>query len=126
MTYTLLRPPEGMTGFLRLIWPLVYVQLVALKARTRTHYVPGVPYWYTVSSWGRVSLRHMPIDFAEARYAASGALKPLAFDFALSKGSTRLALALAPEVCAPVPVPVREEQTCSAHVLSETAFADTS
>lgn len=126
MTYSLLRPPEGMTGFLRLIWPLVFVQLIALKAWMRKHYGPGVPYWYTVSHWGKVSLRHMPIDFAEASYAASGALKPRAFDFALSTGSTRLALALAPEVCSPVPVPVREEQTCSAHVLSETATADTS
>jgi len=126
MTYSLLRPPEGMTGFLRLIWPLVYVQLVALKAWMRKHYGPGVPYWYTVSRWGKVSLRHMPLDFAEASYAAPCALKPLAFDFALTTAPSRLALALMPEVCAPVPAPERGDETCSAHVLCRIALTDTS
>ena len=115
-----------MTGFLRLIWPLVYVQLIALKAWMRQHYGPGVPYWYTVSRWGKVSLRHMPLDFAEASYAAPCALKPLTFDFALSTGSPRLALTLTPEVCAPVPAPEGDSETYSVHVLYSVALADTS
>ncbi len=126
MTYSLLRPPEGMTGFLRLIWPLVFVQLVALRAWMRKHYGPGVPYWYTVSHWGKVSLRHMPIDFAEASYSAPGALKPLTFDFTLSKGSVGLASALMPETSAPAPAPMHEDGTHSAYVLSEIALTDTS
>jgi len=126
VTYSLLRPPEGMTGFLRLIWPLVYVQLIALKAWMRKHYGPGVPYWYTVSRWGTVSLRHMPLDFAEASYAAPCALKPLTFDFALCANRPRLALALMPEAPAPVPAPEREGETYSVYVLSEIALTDTS
>ena len=114
-----------MTGFLRLIWPLVYVQLIALKAWMRKHYGPGVPYWYTVSPWGKVSLRHMPLDFAEASSAAPGALKPLTFDFSLSTGPSRLALALMLELPAPVPAPMREDKPYSAYVLSEIVLTDT-
>ena len=126
VTYSLLRPPEGMTGFLRLIWPLVYVQLIALKAWMRKQYGPGVPYWYTVSPWGTVSLRHMPLDFAERGYVAPCALKPFAFDYALVTGPARLALALMPEAPAPVPAPLRNKKAYSAYVLSDIALADTS
>jgi hypothetical protein len=115
-----------MTGFLRLIWPLVYVQLIALKAWMRKHYGPGVPYWYTVSRWGKVSLRHMPLDFAERGYAAPCALKPLTFDFALTAAPTRLALALSPELPARALAPAREGETYSVYVLSEIALTDTS
>ena len=126
VTYSLLRPPEGITGFLRLIWPLVYVQLIALKAWMRKHYGPGVPYWYTVSPWGKVRLRHMPLDFAEASYAAPCALKPLAFDFNLSPGTIRLALTLTPEVRAPVPAPELCFVTHSVHVHLDITGFDTS
>jgi hypothetical protein len=126
VTYSLLRPPEGMTGFLRLIWPLVYAQLIALKARMRKLYGPGVPYWYTVSRWGKVSLRHMPLDFAERGYAAPCALKPLTFDFALCANRPRRALALTPELPAPVPAPLRNKNAYSVYVLSDIALADTS
>ena len=126
VTYSLLRPPEGMTGFLRLIWPLVYVQLIALKGWMRKQYGPGVPYWYTVSPWGTVSLRHMPLDFAERGYAAPCALKPFAFEYALCANRSRLASALIPETPASVPAPLRYDETCSAYVLSEIALTDTS
>ena len=72
------------------------------------------------------SLLHMPLDFAEASYAAPGALKPLVFDFRFTTGQTRLALALTPEVCAPVPAPEREDETSSAYVLYSVALADSS
>ncbi len=114
-----------MTGFLRLIWPLIFVQLIALKAWVRKHYGPGVPYWYEISRWGRVRLMHMPIDFAQS-YAAPGALKPAAFDFTLANTSCRLASSLAPEATSPVPAPEREPKTYSAHVLSGAARFDTS
>jgi hypothetical protein len=126
VTYSLLRPPEGMTGFLRLIWPLVYVQLIALKAWMHKTYGPGVPYWYTVSHWGKVSLRHMPLDLAERGYAAHCALKPLAFDFALFNAPTRLALALTPETRTLAPTPQHEDEAYSAYVLSEISLTDTS
>jgi hypothetical protein len=62
-----------MTGFLRLIWPLVYVQLIALCAN-----------------------------------------RP------------RRALALTPELPAPVPAPLRNKNAYSVYVLSDIALADTS
>ena len=117
MTYTLHTPPAGMTGFLRLIWPLIYVQLVALKAWVRRHYGPGVPYWYEITRWGRVKLLHMPMDFAQS-YAAPGTLKPAAYDFTLSITSPRLAEALSSDVTLPVPAPDRVQTSFSVHVLS--------
>ncbi|MDP3459902.1 MAG: hypothetical protein Q8S09_11580 [Hyphomonas sp.] len=125
VTYSLHRPPAGMTGFLRLIWPLIFVQLIALKAWVRKHYGPGVPYWYEISRWGRVRLMHMPIDFAQS-YAAPGALKPAAFDFTLASTSPRFACALAAETNAPVPAPERQPKTYSVHVHSIVLLPDTS
>ena len=44
MTCTLHPPPPsaGMTGFLRLIWPPTYVQLIARTGSVRKHDGPGV------------------------------------------------------------------------------------
>ncbi len=39
-----------MTGFLRLIWPLIYLRLIALTAWVRKHYGPGVRYRYEISA----------------------------------------------------------------------------
>ncbi len=125
MTYTLHTPPAGMTGFLRLIWPLLYVQLIALRAWVRKHYGPGVPFWYVISRWGIVSLLHMPMDFTQS-YAAPGALKPAAFDFSLGAPSAGLTEALAAEPVAVVPAPARGMPAPSVHVLSRTVRADTS
>jgi hypothetical protein len=50
MTYSLRRPLAGLTGFQRLIWPLIFLQLVALKRWVRAHYGRGVPYWYGLTA----------------------------------------------------------------------------
>lgn len=126
MTYSFNRPPAGMIGFLLLIWPLIFVQLIALKAWVRKQYGPGVPYWYAISRWGRVSLRHMPIDFAERSYAAPGALRPLAFDFTLSTSPKRFALALTPESQAPMPAHGGSPEIPSVHVAYALKGFDTS
>ncbi|MEQ9505114.1 MAG: hypothetical protein RLO80_02510 [Hyphomonas sp.] len=123
VTYSLNRPPAGMTGFLLLIWPLVFVQLIALKAWVRKHYGPGLPYWYTVSRWGRVSLRHMPIDFTWG-YTAPGPLQPTTAQVNLFAPARRLLDALAPEVCVSV-APLHEECRHSVHVQPELARFDT-
>jgi hypothetical protein len=68
----------------------------------------------------------MALDFAEASFAAPCALKPFAFDFALFTRRPRLVPALTPEPRAPVPAPVREDETCSAYVLCSIALTDTS
>jgi hypothetical protein len=125
MTYTLHQPPAGMTGFLRLIWPLIYVQLIALKAWVRKHYGPGVPYWYELSRWGIVSLKHMPIDFAWS-YSANGTLQPTKFDFTLAITSPRLACALADEALTAPPAPMREGRAYSVYALSFAVHHDTS
>ena len=125
MTYTLHRPPAGMTGFLRLIWPLIYVQLIALKAWVRKHYGPGVPYWYEISRWGIVSLKHMPIDFTWS-YSANGTLQPTKFDFTLAITSPRLACALADEEVVEPLAPVREGHAYSVYALSLAVHPDTS
>jgi hypothetical protein len=125
MTYTLHQPPAGMTGFLRLIWPLIYVQLIALKAWVRKHYGPGVPYWYEISRWGIVSLKHMPIDFTWS-YSANCTLQPTAFDFTLEITSPRLACALADEVVSEPPAPEQHVQAFSVHARSFIVHPDTS
>ncbi len=125
MTYTLHQPPAGMTGFLRLIWPLIYVQLIALKAWVRKHYGPGVPYWYEISRWGIVSLKHMPIDFTWS-YSANATLQSTKFDFTLAITSPRLACALMDVAVTAPPAPEQAARTYSAHALSSVAHHDTS
>jgi hypothetical protein len=80
MTCTLHQPPAGITGFLRLIWMLIHVQPIALKAWIRKHHGPGVPKWYEISRWEIASLKHMPIGFTLS-YWANGALQPAKVDF---------------------------------------------
>ncbi len=125
MTYTLHQPPAGLTGWPRLIWPLVYVQLMALKAWVRTHYGPGVPYWYEISRWGIVSLKHMPIDFTWS-YSANGSLQPTKFDFTLAITSARLALALTEEPVPEPPAPEHRTRAYSVYVKSPLVHHDTS
>ncbi|MDX2307781.1 MAG: hypothetical protein NW216_06060, partial [Hyphomicrobium sp.] len=119
------QPPAGLTGFLRLIWPLIYLQLMALKAWVRKHYGPGVPYWYEISHWGIVRLKHMPMDFTWS-YSANAALQPAAYDFSLSITSPRLARALADEVIAEPPAPERGAEAYSVHVPSNALQFDSS
>ncbi|MBI1400583.1 hypothetical protein [Hyphomonas sp.] len=83
-----------------------------------------MPYWYGVTKWGRVYLRHLPTDFA-ASFAAPGALRPAALTLQLFASSPRLAAAFAPEPRA-VPQPVPCAAKPSVHTLSAPAHADTS
>lgn len=92
MTYALRIPLEGLSPLQRLLWPLIFAQLVALKAWVRAQYGPGVPYWIRISHCGRVSLRHMPSDFT-ASWAAPGAYETTRFDYA--SGRVRAAFRLA-------------------------------
>lgn len=121
VTYSFNRPPAGMTGFLLLI----FVQLIALKAWVRKQYGPGVLYWYAISRWGRVSLRHMPIDFAERSYAAAGALRSVTALTTVFVPSRRLLEALAPEPHAVI-APVHEQCAPSAHLVASAVRFDSS
>ncbi|MFN4023356.1 MAG: hypothetical protein ACK4MQ_00870 [Hyphomonas sp.] len=91
MTYALCTPLEGLSPLQRLLWPLIFAQLIALKAWVRAQYGPGVPYWIRISRLGRVSLRHMPSDFT-ASWAAPGAYEAPRFDY--SSGHARAAFRL--------------------------------
>ena len=122
--YSLRRPPEGLSGFLLLIWPLIFVQLVALKRWVRAKYGRGVPYLCAISPWGRVYLRRIPTDCGWT-YAAPGAIRPAAFAVTPFARSARLALALAPEIGA-VPMPVRVQSSSSVYDPDCAAAFDTS
>jgi hypothetical protein len=90
--YTLTRPLPGLPAVLRLLWPLIFVQLVVLKAWVRRHYGRGVPYSCTVSRAGRVRLLRLPADLC-ASATAPAAFGPeaaaLASDLCATAGLVR-------------------------------------
>ncbi|ABI77295.1 hypothetical protein HNE_2753 [Hyphomonas neptunium ATCC 15444] len=69
MDYAFATPLPGLSLLQRLLWPLIFVQLIALRDWVRAHYGRGVPYWITISKFGRVRLRHLPADFASSQAA---------------------------------------------------------
>ena len=69
MDYAFATPLPGLSLLQRLLWPLIFVQLIALRHWVRAHYGRGVPYWITISKFGRVRLRHLPTDFANSQAA---------------------------------------------------------
>ncbi len=53
---SLLHPPQGFPPHLAVIWPLIWVQLLLLRAAVRAAYGKGVQYHWSVTSNGRVFL----------------------------------------------------------------------
>ncbi len=53
---SLLHPPKGFPAHLAVIWPLIWVQLLLLRAAVRTAYGKGVQYHWSVTPNGRVFL----------------------------------------------------------------------
>jgi hypothetical protein len=53
---SLLHPPKGFPPHLAVIWPLIWVQLLLLRAAVRAAYGKGVQYHWSVSPNGRVFL----------------------------------------------------------------------
>jgi hypothetical protein len=53
---SLLHPPQGFPPHLAVIWPLIWVQLLLLRAAVRAAYGKGVQYHWSVSPNGRVFL----------------------------------------------------------------------
>ena len=105
MTYSFRRPLEGLSSLQRLLWPLIFAQLCALKLWVRTHYGRGVPYRIEISRLGAVRLVRLPTDRTWS-YAAPGAL--WIEDAAFSSGLVRpeFGLACAAEEAPPAPAPV--------------------
>jgi hypothetical protein len=105
MDYAFATPLPGLSLLQRLLWPLIFVQLIALRDWVRKHYGRGVPYWITISKYGRVRLRHLPTDFAFSQ-AAPVSYERFGYDY--TSGLTRAALAATcvEEITPAAPAPV--------------------
>ncbi|ABI77781.1 hypothetical protein HNE_3100 [Hyphomonas neptunium ATCC 15444] len=90
MHFALTTPLPGLSLIQRLLWPLIFVQLIALRDWVRAHYGRGVPYWITISKFGRVRLRHLPADFGNSQAAP---VTYETFGHTYSAGLTRALLA---------------------------------
>jgi hypothetical protein len=53
---SLLHPPEGFPLHLAMVWPLIWVQVLLLRAAVRAAYGRGVQYHWSVTPNGRVFL----------------------------------------------------------------------
>jgi hypothetical protein len=83
---SLLHPPPGFPPHLAVIWPLIWVQILMLRAAMRAAYGKGVQYHWSVTPCGRVFLAS--IDWLPGQTEAPVWLKPAAH------ANARLAAAL--------------------------------
>ena len=51
---SLLHPPAGFPAHLAVIWPLIWVQILALRAYVRATWGKGTQYHWSVTPWGHV------------------------------------------------------------------------
>ena len=105
MDYAFATPLPGLSLLQRLLWPLIFVQLIALRDWVRKHYGRGVPYWITISKFGRVRLRHLPTDFTFSD-AASASYERVGYDYTSGLTRALLAATCAEEITPPAPAPV--------------------
>lgn len=71
---SLLHPPSGFPPHLAVIWPLIWAQLLLLRAAVRAAYGKGVQYHWGVSPCGRVFLTS--IDWVPSQKADRAWLTP--------------------------------------------------
>jgi hypothetical protein len=71
---SLLHPPKGFPPHLTVIWPLIWVQVLLLRAAVRAAYGKGVQYHWSVSPNGRVFLTS--IDYVPGQKKAHTFPKP--------------------------------------------------
>nr|WP_321361198.1 hypothetical protein [uncultured Hyphomonas sp.] len=69
-----LHPPSGFPPHLAVIWPLIWGQLLLLRAAVRAAYGKGVQYHWSVSPYGRVFLTS--IDWIPSQQADRAWLAP--------------------------------------------------
>ena len=105
MDYAPATPLPGLSLLQRLLWPLIYLQLIALRDWVRKHYGRGVPYWFTISKFGRVRLHRLPTDFTFSQ-AAPVSYERFGYDYTSSQTRALLAETCAEEITPPAPVPV--------------------
>jgi len=90
---SLLRPPPGFPPHLALVWPLIWVQVLVLRAAMRAAYGKGVQYHWSVTPCGRVFLAS--IDWLPGQTKAPEWLTPAAHP------NARVAAALSGELLTP-------------------------
>lgn len=121
---SLLHPPPGFPALLVPIWPLIWVQVLLLRAQMRAKYGKGVQYHWSVTPCGRVwltSIDWIPGQAAQAwlapahpnaRIAAAldgrwATAKPLSLASARERGRAGSASAVRAAMPAPlIPNPV--------------------
>ena len=90
---SLFHPPPGFPPHLAPFWPLVWVQILVLRAAMRAAYGKGVQYHWSVTPCGRVFLAS--IDWLPGQTEAPVWLKPA------THANARIAAALSGELMAP-------------------------
>ena len=97
-------PLPGLTLLQRLLWPLIFVQLVALRDRLRAQYGCNMPCWLSISKFGRVRLIRIPTDFTFSQ-AAPVSYETFGHDYSAGLTRARLADVCAEEETPPAPRP---------------------
>ena len=90
---SLLHPPPGFPVHLAPFWPLIWVQVLMLRAAMRAAYGKGVKYHWSVTPCGRVFLRS--IDWIPGQKSERELLKPVLHP------NGRIAAALSGELLVP-------------------------
>ena len=83
---SLRHPPAGFPAHLAVIWPLIWVQILALRAYVRATFGKGTQYHWSVTPYGRVFITS--IDWVPGQTEAPDWLKPA------SHSNARIAAAL--------------------------------
>ncbi|HPF24480.1 MAG TPA: hypothetical protein PK417_13420 [Hyphomonas sp.] len=90
---SLLHPPPGFPAHLAVIWPLIWVQILALRAYVRATWGKGTKYHWSVTPYGRVFLAS--IDWVPGQTEAPVWAKPALHE------NKRIAAALSGELMLP-------------------------
>ena len=95
-------PLPGLSLLQRLLWPLIFVQLVALRDRLRARYGGNMPSWLSLSKSGCAGLIRVPTDSA-IRQAAPASYETFGHDYSARLTRARLADVCAEEETPPAP-----------------------
>ena len=90
--------------FSAFLWPLIFVQLVALRDRLRARYGGNMPSWLSLSKSGCAGLIRVPTDSA-IRQAAPASYETFGHDYSARLTRARLADVCAEEETPPSPRP---------------------
>lgn len=104
MMFTRLMPFAGLPPLLRLLWPLIWLQIMALKLQVRARYGRGVPFAFIIWPSGRVVLTRIAAEYHQSLIPAHLIPSPAPAVRPVSRKLRELA-ALLCEPPNPAPVP---------------------